>query len=109
VIYLCINGNMAVSCDDHCVIEKLLQTPFSSFSYDDKLKIIEKGAPKRNVNFHTKIKTCTWHFITNIYETIPWFYGCDKQKLFCWPCLFFSKKKKKKHVKNKRTELNYKQ
>jgi hypothetical protein len=39
VIHLFINGNMAVSCDHHCVIEKLLQTPFSSLSYGDKLKI----------------------------------------------------------------------
>jgi hypothetical protein len=39
VIYLVINGNMAVSCDHHCVIEKLLQTPFSSVSYNDKLKV----------------------------------------------------------------------
>jgi hypothetical protein len=38
-IYLVINGNMAVSCDHHCVIEKLLQTPFCSVSYNDKLKI----------------------------------------------------------------------
>jgi hypothetical protein len=39
---LFINGNMVVSCDTHCVIEKL-QTPFISFSYDDKVKIIVKG------------------------------------------------------------------
>jgi hypothetical protein len=30
------------------VIEKLLQTPFSSFRYNEKLKIIEEGAPKLN-------------------------------------------------------------
>jgi hypothetical protein len=34
---------MTVSCDTHCVIEKLHQTPFISFSYDDKVKVIEEG------------------------------------------------------------------
>jgi hypothetical protein len=71
VIYVFINGNMAVSCDDHCVIEKLLQTPFSSLGYDDKRKITEEGAHRPNVNLHTKIKTCTRHFNTSLYETIP--------------------------------------
>jgi hypothetical protein len=32
---------MAVSGDNHCVIEKLPQTPFSLLSYNEKLKIIE--------------------------------------------------------------------
>jgi hypothetical protein len=41
MIYLVINGNMAISCVHHFVSEKLLQTLFSSLSYDDKLKIIE--------------------------------------------------------------------
>jgi hypothetical protein len=59
VIYLVINGNVTISRDHHCVIEKLLQTPLSSISYDDKLKIIEEGAPKPNLNLLTKIKTCT--------------------------------------------------
>jgi hypothetical protein len=62
VIYLFINGNMAVSCDDHCVIEKLLQIWFRSLSYDDKLKIIEEGEHKPNVNLHTNLKTCIQHF-----------------------------------------------
>jgi hypothetical protein len=92
---------------DHCMTEKLLQTLFSSHSYDHKLKIIEEGAPKSNINLHTKIKTCTRHFNTSLYEAIPWLCGYDKlNKLFCWPCLFFSKEK---HMKNRRMELNYKQ
>jgi hypothetical protein len=32
---------MAVSCDHHRVIEKLLQTLFSSLSYDDKLNNVQ--------------------------------------------------------------------
>jgi hypothetical protein len=92
--YFVINGNMAVSCDHHCVTEKLLQTPFSSLSYNDKLKIIEEGAPKHNLNLHTKIKTCARHFSTSLYEAIPRLCGCDKpNKLFCWPCVLFSKEK----------------
>jgi hypothetical protein len=55
-IYLVINGNMAISCDHHCVIEKILQTSFSSLSYDDKLEIIEAGLPKPNLNLYTNIK-----------------------------------------------------
>jgi hypothetical protein len=97
-IYLFMSGNMAVSCDHHCVIEKLLQTPSSSFIYGDKLKIIEEGAPKPNLNLYTKIKTFTQHFNTSLCEAIPWFCGCDKlNKLSCWPCLLFSKEK---HVFN---------
>jgi hypothetical protein len=41
-IYLVINGNMAVSRDHHRVIEKLLQTPLSSFNYNDKFKLTEE-------------------------------------------------------------------
>jgi hypothetical protein len=44
VIAVIINENITVSCDNHCVIEKLHQTPFSSLSYNDKLKIIQEGA-----------------------------------------------------------------
>jgi hypothetical protein len=65
-IYLVTNGNMAVSCDHHFMIEKLLQNPFSSLSYDDKLKLIEEWAPKPNLNLYTKIRTCTQHFNTNL-------------------------------------------
>jgi hypothetical protein len=98
---------MAVSCDNHCVIEKLLQTPFSSLSYNDKLKIIQEGAPKSNVNLHTQIRTCTRHFNTSLYEAIPRLCWCDKRnKLFCWPFLLFSTEK---HVKKRRIELNNKQ
>jgi hypothetical protein len=93
VINLFINGNMAVSCDDHCETEKLLQTLLSSLSYDDKLKIIEEGAPKPNVNLHTKIKTCTQHFNTSLYAIIC-LRGYDKlNRLFRWLCLFTSKEK----------------
>jgi hypothetical protein len=72
VVYLVINENMAVLCDDHCGIENLLQTPFSLFSFGDKHKIIEQRAPKPNVNLHTKIKTCRRQFNTSLYEAIPW-------------------------------------
>jgi hypothetical protein len=86
---------MAVSCDNHCMIEKLLQLPLSSLSYDDKLKILEKGTSKINLNLHTKIKTCRWHYNTSLHEAIPWLCGCDKlNKLFCWSCLLFSKEKR---------------
>jgi aspartyl-tRNA synthetase len=79
----------AASCDHHCVIEKLLQTPFSSLSYDDKLKIINNDKP--NLNLHIKINTCTRYFNTSLYEAIPWLCGCDKlNKSFCWPCPLFS-------------------
>ncbi|PNF14161.1 hypothetical protein B7P43_G13483, partial [Cryptotermes secundus] len=61
-------------------------------------KIIEEGAPKPNLILHTKVKSCTRHFNTSLYEAIPWLCGCDKlNKLFCWPCLLFSKEK---HVFN---------
>jgi hypothetical protein len=82
---------MAVSCDHHCVIENLLQTPVSSLSYDDKLKTIEDGASKSNLNLHDKIRTCTRHFNTSLYQAIPWLCGC---KLFYWHCLLFSKERR---------------
>jgi hypothetical protein len=50
--YLFINGNMSFSYDHHCVIEKHLQTPFSSLAYHDKLKAIEERAPKPNLLAH---------------------------------------------------------
>jgi hypothetical protein len=54
--HLVIDGNMAGSCDHHCVIKKLIQTPFGSLSYNDKLKIIEEGALKLylNIQYYNK-------------------------------------------------------
>jgi hypothetical protein len=61
-------------------------------------KITEERAPKPNLNLHTKIKTCTQHFNTSLYEVIPRLCGCDElNKLFCRPCPLFSEAK---HVFN---------
>jgi hypothetical protein len=75
---------MAVSCDEHCVIGKLLQTPFTSLSYN----------VKHNINLHTKIKTCTRHYTsnTNLYEAIPWLCGCAKLNYSGVPVTSFLKK-----------------
>jgi hypothetical protein len=54
LIYLGINGNMTVSCDHYCVIENILQTPFSSLSFDAKLKIIEEEQTQSKFTFWYK-------------------------------------------------------
>jgi hypothetical protein len=55
------------------VTERLLQTPFSSLSYDGKLKITEQRAPKPNPNLRTKIKLAHCILIP-VYVRL--FHGC---------------------------------
>jgi hypothetical protein len=39
-------------------------------------------------------KTFTRHFRPHLYATVPWLCGCSQlNKLFCWPCILFSKEK----------------
>lgn len=78
-------------------VEDILNTPFSKRSYDIKLKIIKIGKPRPplpNLSMKHKDNKCeyTRHFSFSTYERTEWLTGCEvKSRLFCWPCLLFSK------------------
>ena len=82
---------------DKSVIQDLLETPFSRRSLAEKLKIIKNGRPcpplcnLRSVH-KDKRDTYTRNFQVSQYDLYPWLCGCKNlNKLFCWPCLLFSK------------------
>lgn len=83
--------------DDKSVIQDLLEMPFSRRSVAEKLKIIKDGRPcppLRNLKSVHKDKrdTYTRNFQVSQYDLYPWLCGCKNlNKLFCWPCLLFSK------------------
>lgn len=88
---------MDVCKGDKSVIQDLLETPFSRRSIAEKLKIIKNGRPcppLRNLKSVHKDKrdTYTRNFQVSQYDLYPWLCGCKNlNKLFCWPCLLFSK------------------
>ena len=78
---------------DNCVIVNLVNRPFGSLCIQDKFKIINAGKPRPQLNLTSKTKTYTRHFNDRLYD-ITWLCGSRQlNKLFCWPCLLFSKEK----------------
>ena len=77
-------------------VDSIINKPFSSRSFSEKLEIVasDKPTPKLN-SLTTKHKSKTREFVRHFsefsYENIHWLTGCDiRSKLFCWPCLLFS-------------------
>lgn len=76
-----------------CIIEQLLQTSFGSNSFSVKQNIINKGRPTPKLqNLKSKSKNTFRYFNSSYYDSNKWLSGCEKtQKLYCWPCLLFSR------------------
>lgn len=83
----------------NCTIDDILKNGFSCRSFEEKLKIVTNGRPCPPLpNLTTKHKgkkeEYTRHFSVSSFNSIPWLTGCEKlNKLFCWPCILFSKEK----------------
>ena len=79
-------------------VDSIINKPFSSRSFSEKLEIVasDKPTPKLNsltTKHKSKTREFVRHFSESSYENIHWLTGCDiRSKLFCWPCLFFSTK-----------------
>lgn len=82
-----------------CKITILLEKPFSTLRYDEKLEIVKGSKPRPALNklqcTHTeKKREYTRHFQVSLYDKVPWLSGSEElQKLFCWTCLLFSVEK----------------
>lgn len=80
-------------------VKNLLEKPFSMRTLQEKLEVVRKGRPKpplpNLVSEHKGKKDCyIRHFSISQYESVEWLTGCpDSNKLFCWPCLLFSREK----------------
>ncbi|XP_077298648.1 zinc finger MYM-type protein 1-like [Arctopsyche grandis] len=78
-------------------VQDILTIPFSNRSFEIKLKIIKDGKPCPSLpnlsSLHKeKTKVYTRHFCVSNYKKFEWITGCEiRSKLFCWPCLLFSK------------------
>ncbi|PSN33785.1 hypothetical protein C0J52_17216 [Blattella germanica] len=75
-------------------IGALLNTPFSSLSYENKLKIKQLGRPTPVLNIIYKQeseKVNRWRkFNPDIYKKYKWLSGCEhKNAFFCFPCVLF--------------------
>ncbi|KAJ0005855.1 hypothetical protein NQD34_015749 [Periophthalmus magnuspinnatus] len=81
-----------------CIVEQLLQTPFPTRVFPEKLIIVARGRPTpalTNLIQDSKVTATsgayTRHFQTTTYEKYQWLTGCPKlNRLFCWPCILFS-------------------
>lgn len=87
------------NCSD--IIVQLKQKPFSSLPFEDKLAIIQTGRPcppliNLNCKVTEKSRSYNRHFTVSNYESYNWMCGSEHlSKLFCWPCLLFSKSSNK--------------
>ena len=83
---------MAESNEEDCVVAGLLETPFSSLSFQEKLEIIQKGRPSPSLPGLVQASKCYQrHFQTSSYSRYPWLTGSPRtNKLYCWDCLLFS-------------------
>ena len=81
---------------ENCV-DDIFKRPFSNRNFEDKVKVVSGSMPRPTldnlVSKHKDKKSeYTRHFSISHYEKIEWLTGCElKSKLFCWPCLLFSR------------------
>ena len=77
---------------DGCVIDDLKINKFSGKNFGEKEEIIKGDRPKPALDLNAKAVHCTRRFNVSLYERTLWLTGCSHlQKLFCWPCLLFSR------------------
>ncbi|CAH1110586.1 unnamed protein product [Psylliodes chrysocephalus] len=77
-----------------CVIDQLLEKPFSLYHFAEKKEIIENGRPTPILNdFKKESKKVVRYFKFSWYSENSWLCGCMKNRLYCWPCLLFSTEK----------------
>jgi hypothetical protein len=78
-------------------IEFLQKRPFMTLTFDEKIKNYRTTPQIRELKIDTESKwqnAFTRHFLPHLYETAPWLCCCSQlNKLFCWPCILFSKEK----------------
>jgi hypothetical protein len=76
-----------------CIIESLLERPFSSRSFEEKKELISTGRPIPNLpNLVQNCGKFTRHFQSNIYQKCEWLAGSETlNAVFCWNCLLFGK------------------
>ena len=79
----------------HCSICAILAKPFNRFKYDEKVKIINDGPPRPDIQLSTQYQDKNGKFIRKFnirqYTNHSWMCSCSEEnRLFCWPCLLFS-------------------
>lgn len=86
-----------MSDEDNCIIQSLLSIPFSRRSTEDKNRILEVGRPCLKMpNLKSTYKKSgqimNRNFSDQYYDQYKWLCASfTLNKLFCWPCLIFSK------------------
>lgn len=76
-------------CD--CVLDRIRSKPFSSWSYIEKMEIIQEDRPTPELSASKTRNKKLYKFQKSWYNINTWLCGCSTlQALFCWPCLLFS-------------------
>lgn len=80
---------------ESCIIEDLLEKPFSCRPMEQKRSLAARAVPRPKMenlkSYYSKgTKKITRNFCVDSYESHKWLCGSEKlNKLFCWPCLLF--------------------
>jgi len=75
------------------VIIRLKATNFSSLSYEKKRSVLDAGRPTPELKLVKQSNSFLRKFNPKLYEKYSWLCGSSiTNKLYCWPCLLFSKK-----------------
>lgn len=92
-----------------CSIENLIENSFSLLKVEEKTQLIKNGRPVPELpNLITINKNFTIHFKSSNYKEKPWLCGCPLiNKLFCWPCLLFSRQNEKSIWTSGFNDLNH--
>lgn len=78
--------------DSENCLQRLKTIPFSTRTFEDKQAIIAAGRPTPPLNIVQQKKNCSRYFNIKFYDNHTWLTGClHINKMFCWPCLLFSK------------------
>ncbi|XP_055602784.1 uncharacterized protein LOC129751357 [Uranotaenia lowii] len=81
---------------EKCIIDDILNRPFASRTMEEQMALVKMQVPQPDMKrlvtvIRKKNVLTTRRFYGKAYE-VKWVCGSEKlQKLFCWPCLLFTK------------------
>jgi len=82
-----------VAAVENDVMIRLKATNFSSLSYEEKRSVLDAGRPTTELKLVKQNNVFLRKFNPKLYKTYSWLCGSSiTNKLYCWPCLLFSKK-----------------
>lgn len=75
------------------IINFLLENPFETLTYEDKIfiKKLKRPCPAMSELINVNLNSANRKFSVTWFQKCVWLSGSEiKNKLYCWPCLLFS-------------------